>query len=99
MGLMMLFARERFLNTIERAKQVIAALQKWSDEHPVKTRLDDLLEKCPNVRLDGEGFPCFSPAMLGYCSDCDRCRNWKIPDVRNCWGEPVDGGTTGKAVE
>lgn len=80
----------------ERAVDVI---QKWSDENPVKTRLDDLLERCPNVPLDGEGFPCFSPSMLGYCGDCVGCRNWKNPDVRNCWNEPVDGGATGKAVE
>lgn len=77
----------------------VEVVQKWSDEHPVKTRLDDLLERFPNVSLDGEGIPCFSPSMLGYCGDCDRCRNWKNPDIRNCWGEPVDGGATGKAVE
>lgn len=80
----------------ERAVEIV---QKWSDEHPVKTRLDDLLERCPNVPLDGEGFPHFSPSMLGYCGDCDRCRNWKNPDMRNCWGEPLVGGATGKAVE
>ena len=77
----------------------IEIVQAWSDEHPVKTRLDDLLERCPNVPLDGKGFPCFTPSMLGYCGDCNRCRNWKNPDVRNCWNEPVDGGATGKAVE
>lgn len=77
----------------------VEVVQAWSDEHPVKTRLDDIKERCPNVLLDGEGFPCFSPAMLGYCGDCDRCRNWKNPNMRNCWLEPVDGGATGKAVE
>lgn len=77
----------------------VKVVQKWSDEHPAKTRLDDIKERCPNVPLDGEGFPCFKPVMLGYCGDCDRCRNWKKPDTRNCWNEPVDGGATGKAVE
>lgn len=80
-------------------KAAVEIVQKWSDAHPVKTRLDDLLERCPNVPLDGDGFPCFSPSMLGYCGDCVGCRNWKNPDVRNCWNEPVDGGATGKAVE
>ena len=80
-------------------QSIIDALQKWSYEHPVKTRLDDIKERCPNVPLDGEGFPCFSPAMLGYCGDCDRCRNWKNPNMRNCWHEPLVGGATGKAVE
>jgi hypothetical protein len=83
----------------ECPQKAIEIVQAWSDEHPVKTRLDDLKEKLPNASLDGEGIPRFSPSMLGYCGDCNRCRNWKIPDIRNCWHEPVDGGATGEAVE
>ena len=50
----------------EHPETAVEIVQKWSDEHPVKTRLDDLKEKLPNVSLDGEGIPCFSPSMLGY---------------------------------
>lgn len=77
--------------------RAIEIVQEWSDEHPVKTRLDDLKERFPNVSLDGEGIPCFSPSMLGYCKDCVRCNNRGLP--KKCWNEPVDGGATGKAVE
>jgi hypothetical protein len=80
-------------------EKAVEVIQAWSDEHPAKTRLDDLKERLPNVSLDGEGIPCFSPSMLGYCGDCDRCRNWKNPDTRNCWHEPLEGGATGKAVK
>lgn len=80
-------------------QSVVDALQAWSDEHPVKTRLDDLKERFPNVSLDDEGIPCFSPSVLGYCGDCDRCRNWENSYTRNCWDEPLVGGATGKAVE
>ena len=77
----------------------VEIVQKWSDEHPVKTRLDDLKERFPNVSLDDEGIPCFSPSVLGYCGDCDRCRNRENSYTRNCWDEPLVGGATGKAVE
>ena len=79
----------------ERAVDVI---QKWSDENPVKTRLDDLLEKYPHAKISDLNTPYFYPYLLGYCNECDAC---KIADRRYviCWHEPVDGGATGKAVE
>lgn len=77
----------------------VEVVQRWSDEHSVKTRIDDLKERFPNVSLGGEGIPCFSPSVLGYCGDCDRCRNWENSYTRNCWDEPLVGGATGKAVE
>ena len=49
----------------EYPEAAVEIVQKWSDAHTVKTRLDDSLEKYPNMRLDGKGIPCFSPAILG----------------------------------
>ena len=63
--------REVFEYDRERAKQVIAALQKWSDEHPVKTRLDDLLEKYPKAMLT-DGMPYFYLPEGFY----ERINNW-----------------------
>ena len=78
----------------ERAVDVI---QKWSDENPVKTRLDDLLEKYPKFEVFSEtGRPMYKPRMFGYCTGCSTCPNNK---AEHCWNEPVDGGATGKAVE
>lgn len=91
--------RSIFDGDIERAKQVIAALQKWSDEHPTKTRLDDLLEKYPSVVVGSDDRPEFYPWTLGYCSNCESCRYWDDNTPVPCWDEPVDGGATGKAVE
>ena len=80
-------------------KTAIEVVQKWSDEHPAKTRLDDLLEKYPNAQLDKEeGCPNLRPAELGYCEHCYSC-TIRIRTYKNCWNEPVDGGATGKAVE
>lgn len=80
----------------ERAVDVI---QKWSDEHPTKTRLDDLLEKYPGVIIEDDGYPIYYPATLGYCNNCDLCKYSDGDTRKYCWHEPVDGGATGKAVE
>ena len=77
----------------------VEIVQAWSDEHPVKTRLDDLLEKYPDVVVESNGCPVFYPAALGYCNNCDICRYGDGDTHRLCWDEPVDGGATGKAVE
>lgn len=78
----------------ERSVEIV---QKWSDEHPVKTRLDDLMEKYPKFEVFSEtGRPMYKPRMFGYCTDCSTCPNNK---AEHCWHEPVDGGATGKAVE
>lgn len=79
--------------------RAIEIVQKWSDENPVKTRLDDIKERLPNVYLDTDnGCPHIRPAILGYCSNCYGCSN-KGQESQRCWNEPVDGGATGKAVE
>ena len=75
----------------------IDIVQRWSDEHPQKTRLDDLLEKYPKAWMEANS-SVVAPWELGYCRNCSKCSlNGRfLPD---CWGEPVDGGATGEAVE
>ena len=77
--------------------KAVEIIQKWSDEHQVKTRLDDIKERYPNVPLNGLGTPRFDPWMLGYCDKCSDCPHCIGDDY--CWHEPLDGGATGKAVE
>lgn len=83
--------------SIKAPNRAIEIVQEWSDEHPQKTRLDDLLEKYPKVSLNGDGTPRFDPWMLGYCDKCCDCSHCIGDDY--CWNEPVDGGATGKAVK
>ena len=80
-------------------EKAVEVIQAWSDEHPVKTRFDDLLEKHPGVIIQSDGHPVFSPAMLGYCSNCHLCKYRDASTRKCCWHEPLDGGATGKAVE
>ena len=80
----------------DRAVEIV---QEWSDEHPQKTRLDDLKEKYPKYKFYGsDQCPSAHPAIFGYCDTCTECIN-KKQTLRYCWNEPVDGGATGKAVE
>lgn len=76
----------------------IEIVQKWSDEHPAKARLDDLLEKYPKVYISSGNTPSIRPYMLGYCENCDDCV-YSHCEASECWHEPVNGGATGKAVE
>ena len=82
-------------------EKAIEIIQAWSDEHSVKTRLDDVLEKYPKVECYDDGTPTFSPCRLGYCAECIDCplMDTDTGIVGRCWHEPLDGGATGKAVE
>lgn len=45
----------------------VNAVQKWSDEHPQKTILEDFLEKYPNAKKRSvDGLTCFCLSLLGY---------------------------------
>ena len=79
-------------------KFAVKIVQKWSDEHSVKTRLDDVKEKHPNVEMV-DGTPLFYPLRLGYCNNCHLCKYGDGDTRALCWHEPLVGGATGKAVE
>ena len=83
----------------DRAVEIV---QKWSDEHQPKTRLDDILEKFPHIDLNRvDKVPYIRPFNYGYCKDCNKCtlRAKASVDTAYCWNEPVNGGATGKAVK
>lgn len=70
------------------SQEAVEIVQKWSDEHPIKTRMDDLLEKYPKavVNIIG-GKPDICVKTLGYeenpkgCGHTDKCYE--------CWNMPV----------
>ena len=63
-------------------KRAVTILQKWSDENPVKTRLDDFKEKYPNHKKNGDGYPISCCLCLGYAQDCDN-------ECDKCWDMPL----------
>ena len=76
----------------ENPKAAVEAVQAWSDAHPAKTILDDLLEKYPNVQIDNRGTPSnICPIYLGYekgrwsgCGEegCVACWNRPLKEVK-----------------
>lgn len=70
-------------NDIEK---VVAIVQKWSEEHPIKTFLQDFFEKYPKALLHSNGMPQTCPYKLGYIDkkNCD-CKQ----SCTKCWNRPM----------
>ena len=75
------------MNEEERAK-LISDVEKWSKEHPQRTRLQDFQEKYPNVSMEPDGTPAICCIDLGYRKDnCDPTKE----NCVDCWNMPVEG--------
>lgn len=69
-----------FIN--KHAEKAVEILQKWSDENPQKTRLDDFKEKYPNHKKNEDSYPVPCCMYLGYTQDCDN-------KCKKCWDMPL----------
>ena len=79
-------------NTRYITQERIDIVQKWSDEHPEKTRKEAYLEIFPKLELLNDKvicfddcFPCFGE-LLGKngCDDVEKT-------CQDCWSEPYNG--------
>lgn len=71
-------------------EKAIEIVQKWSNEHPQRTYLSELLKHYPNTLLADNGMPKhLCPYHLGLMNR-DDCR--KYHDCAKCWGQPIEGG-------
>lgn len=72
-------------------QKAIAIVQKWSDEHPKRTYLSELLRTFPNAELNCNGTPkrIHCPHHLGL-KDIDNCDKGCV----ECWNQPMpaEGG-------
>lgn len=77
----------------EEIERIVPIVEKWSEEHPRKTRLQDFLEKYPNASLYDSGLPRTLPVFMGYCH-CTSCWGDKCPHrkdaPRECWAQEVE---------
>lgn len=69
-------------------EEVVAEVEEWAKEHPVKTRQSVLLEQYPDANISDDGLPDVAPCQLciglihgksakdceyrGLCKDCRR---------------------------
>lgn len=69
-------------------ERAVAIVQKWSDEHPPKTYLSELLKIFPNIPLGDDGTPTsFCPFELGVTMN-EKCNN----ECVKCWNQPIEDG-------
>ena len=61
-------------------------IQKWSDEHPPKTRAMDFLEKFPNAETK-DGIPVVCVKSCGYKVSGKCFNTYDCPD---CWNSPLE---------
>lgn len=70
-------------------EKAIAIVQKWSDEHPQKTYLTELLENYPNAELD-HGVPRVCLKKLGIVSGCAKTKEGDLYiSCYRCWNQPI----------
>lgn len=67
-------------------QQAISIVQRWSNEHPQRTYLTELLKNFPNTPLEDDGTPNFCPYRLGLMSK-DNCR--KDRNCVECWNQSM----------
>ena len=74
----------------ETIKRAMETVQKWSDEHPVKTYMQDFFEKFPKAQLDSDGTPfaCRKKLYGGVRPNDKRCDRREA--CKNCWDEPME---------
>lgn len=86
------FSRRPSNQETEEISRIIQSVEKWSQEHQKKTRLDDFLEKHPNAPMGEDGLPFLAPGSLGYCGDtpCYACKKAKDKPFAWCWDQEVE---------
>lgn len=79
----------------EYAKKLIEAIQKWSDEHPKKTYVQDFFEKFPNAPKDKSAKGEYPDACrnLIYGGGCPKIE-LRIDCCYKCWNEPMNDEET-----
>lgn len=64
----------------------VSIVEKWSKEHPQKTRLTEFLKNYPNAPMDDDGTPRVCVNELGFTRD-DGCT---ALNCINCWNTPIE---------
>ncbi len=67
-------------------EKAVAIVEKWSEEHPQKTILDEFIEKYPNAQISDKGVPKMCPYDLGYGDSCPDIIRF---DCVTCWNRPL----------
>lgn len=70
-------------------EKAVKVVQRWSDGHPPKTYLTELLENYPNAELD-HGVPKVCLKKLGAVSGCAKTKKGDLYiSCYSCWNQPI----------
>ena len=69
-------------------EECVSIVEKWSAEHPVKTRLMDFVEKFPNAH--SEQVSHVYPRVFGYCGERKNCIGCDYHGSGECWHLPLE---------
>lgn len=74
-------------------EKIVATVEQWSKDHPLKTRQGEFLKQWPNAKIDCQGVIAIDPCDLDktlckkegdfYNGNCYECR-------REFWGQEVE---------
>lgn len=67
-------------------EKAVEIVENWAKEHPVKTYLDDFLEKYPNAPIEDDGTPKTCPHMLDENAVEMNCLG---DECLKCWKQPL----------
>jgi hypothetical protein len=79
----------------ERAEQIVRTVERWSEEHPRKTRQSVFLERWPAAKLDKRGVLAILPCLMnpiqyrtpeGTCATGMMCMDCR----KKYWGQEVE---------
>lgn len=71
-------------------EDAVKIVEAWVKNNPKKTRLQDFLEKFPNVKINDYGFPKDMCCMdLGYCENCAYLGS-RESKCHRCWNEQME---------
>lgn len=75
----------------EDYKRIIAIVEQWSKEHPIKTRQSVLLAQWPNCMMGDDGVVGMCPRNVDKNYICDLNRSAGCPDCRReFWMQEVE---------
>ena len=61
---------------VDNLEKAVDIVEKWSEEHPIKTRKSEFLKMFPNARMGSDGFPNLCLRILDKTIPC-RARTCK----------------------
>ena len=79
----------------EQAEQIVRKVERWSDEHPCKTRQSEFLKQWPAAMLDERGVLSILPCMMApiqFRTPEDTCATGMVcmECRKKYWGQEVE---------